>query len=146
MSMMMFKRSLLAFVFSFLFLCACVLPMTSSAADPGGQPPPGNVGGQPPPGNVGGQDSASIMNPLKVGSITGFLKAIIEIVLVFAVPIIVLFIMYAGFLFVTANGEPAQLEKARNALLFAIIGGVIVLGAFLIIDIIEGTITGLTTD
>jgi hypothetical protein len=93
--------------------------------------------------NGSGDSSFSITNPLKVTSIEGFLVAVIEILLVFAIPIIVLYIMYAGFLFVTAGGESSQHEKARNALFFALIGGVIILGAFLIIDIIKGTVDGL---
>ncbi len=96
--------------------------------------------------NGTGNQSFEIKNPLRVDSITEFLVAVIEIILIFATPIIVIYIMYAGFLFVTANGEPDQLEKARNALMFAIIGGVIILGVFLIIEIIQNTLVDIRRD
>lgn len=89
--------------------------------------------------SVGG-GSASLTNPLKATTISGFLLAVVDVILVFALPLIVLYIMYAGFLYVTARGEPGQITTARSALLWAIAGGVIVLGAKLIVSVIEGTI------
>ncbi len=81
-----------------------------------------------------------LTNPLKSDSIESFLLKIIEVILVFALPIIILYIMYAGYLFVTARGETGQIETARTALLYAVVGGVIVLGAQLIIQVVQGTI------
>ena len=48
--------------------------------------------------------------------------------------------MYAGFLFVTANGNESQLTQAKNALLWSVVGGVIALGARLILEVIQGTV------
>lgn len=88
-----------------------------------------------------GGGSGCLENPLKSDSILEFIEKIIDVLLIFAVPIIVLFIMYAGFLFVTARGSEDQIKKAKHALLWAVVGGVIVLGAKLIISVIKGTIT-----
>jgi len=90
-------------------------------------------GGSP----VSGQ---SLQNPLKSQSITEFLLTIIEVLLIFALPIIVLFIMYAGFLYVTARGDETKIKKAHAALTWSIVGGVIVLGAELIINVIQETV------
>jgi hypothetical protein len=129
------------FVFLMLSMYFFLMPsLLSFAADANTSGQDSNTTGSDP---NPGQPAGSITNPLKVTSIEGFLVAVIEILLVFAIPIIVLYIMYAGFLFVTAGGESSQHEKARNALFFALIGGVIILGAFLIIDIIKGTVDGL---
>ena len=98
-------------------------------------PNPGTTGGTPPP-------TGSLINPLKVDNLVKFIEQIIDVILIFAVPIIVLFIMYAGFLYVTAAGNPGKIEHANSALLYAVIGGVIVLGANLIIKVIQGTIDG----
>lgn len=46
-----------------------------------------------------------------------------------ATALIVLMIVWAGILFLTANGEPDKVSKARQAALWAIIGGVVVLSA-----------------
>lgn len=94
------------------------------------------------PGNTQkGGDSTRLENPLKVQSVEEFIIKIIDVLLVFALPIIILYIMYAGFLFVTAKGDSGQISTARSALLWAVVGGVIVLGAQIIISVIQGTIT-----
>ena len=85
--------------------------------------------------------SRELKNPLKSKSIEEFLLKIIDVLLVFALPIIVLYIMYAGYLFVTAQGDSGQISTARSALLWAVVGGVIVLGARVIVAVIQGTIT-----
>ncbi len=84
-----------------------------------------------------------LVNPIVSKDITEFLFKIIDILLVFAIPIIVLFIMYAGYLFVTARGDEGQISTAKSALTWAVIGGVIVLGAKLIFEIIKGTVAAL---
>jgi len=86
--------------------------------------------------------STELKNPLKSQSIEEFLLKIIDVLLVFALPIIVLYIMYAGYLFVTAQGDSGQISTARSALLWAVVGGVIVLGARVIVAVIQGTIQG----
>jgi hypothetical protein len=77
---------------------------------------------------------------LEFDSISGFLLAILDILLIFALPIIIFFIIYAGFLFVTARGDTTKIATARSALTWAVIGGVIVLGATLLVDVIQGTV------
>lgn len=82
-------------------------------------------------------------NHLKVEKVQDALVLIIDILLTFALPLIVLYIMYAGYLFVTAQGNPGEVTKARTALLWAVVGGVIVLGAKIIIGVIQTTATAL---
>ncbi len=102
-------------------------------------------------GSGGITGTKSLINPIsctpgaqaKGECFAEFLLKIIEILLVFAVPLIVIFIMYAGYLFVTAAGNTEQLSTARTALLWAVVGGVIVLGARVILEIIQGTVAGL---
>lgn len=106
-----------------------------------GTNPTGLQGKNPKPGSV--TDTRGLTNPLKAKSIGQLFADIIQVIIIFATPIIVLFIMYAGFLYVTARGNADQIKKAHSALLWAIIGGVILLGAELIIRVIEGTVQGL---
>ena len=51
--------------------------------------------------------------------------------------------MYAGFLYTTARGNVSQIEQAHAALLWALIGGVVVLGAKVIVEVVQGTVEGL---
>jgi hypothetical protein len=50
---------------------------------------------------------------------------------------------YAGFLFVKARGNEKDLQTAKDALLYALIGGAILLGAYVIAQAIQGTIDAL---
>lgn len=91
-------------------------------------------------GGEGVAKSVGLQNPLKAKSITEFLLNIIEVILVFATPIIVFFIILAGFQYVIARGNPTKIETASRALLYAVIGGVLILGAFVILEVIKGTV------
>ncbi len=81
----------------------------------------------------------TLTNPLKSNSIEEFLLKIIDILLIFALPLIILYIMYAGYLFVTAQGNPGKVTEARTALLWAVVGGVIVFGAKIIVTVVQNT-------
>ena len=85
---------------------------------------------------------SGLMNPLRseYDTIPKLLLAIVEIILIFAVPVIIFFIIYGGFLFVTARGDTSQLEKARTTLTWAVVGGVVVLGAKALVDVIQATV------
>ena len=102
--------------------------------------PPGST---VPPGSTGINNSVSIANPLQSTTILEFLARIIDILLIFALPIIVFFIIFAGFKFVTAHGNESEITVAKTALTWAVVGGVIILGARLIITVIQGTISAL---
>jgi Type IV secretion system pilin len=84
--------------------------------------------------------SVVLENPLKVGSIAELLEAILNIVIVLATPIIVFFIIYSGFLYVTARGNAEQIKQASNALLYAVIGGVVIIGSVAIATIVKNLV------
>ena len=83
----------------------------------------------------------SINNPLgSVDDIPSFIKAVITAVLYIGVPIVALAIIYTGFLFVSAQGNSEKLTKAKKALLYTLIGAVLLLGAFVIANAIQSTV------
>jgi len=90
-----------------------------------------------------GGSSAELTNPLDstISTIPDFFRVLVEIILVFAIPFIVFFIIYAGFLYVTAQGNPEKIQKAHAALLYALIGGMLILGANVLLTIITNTVT-----
>lgn len=88
--------------------------------------------------------SIKLKNPLEFDTIPDLLVAILNVVIVIAVPIIVLFIIYAGFLYVTARGNAEQVKTATRALTYAIIGGVLILGAVAIAEIIGNVVDEFT--
>lgn len=91
-------------------------------------------------------ETVTIRNPLdpSISSIPALFQAIIDILLVFAIPFIVFFIIYSGFLYVSARGNAETIGKAHMALLYALIGGVLILGANVLLTVITGTVTDIT--
>lgn len=77
----------------------------------------------------------------KLSCLPALFQNIVTTALMFAGIVALFFIMYAGIKFITSSGDPKQLEPARKTLTFAILGLVIVLLAFFIIDVI-GFLTG----
>ena len=77
---------------------------------------------------------------LPFDNLQDLIVAILRIFVTIATPIIVLFIIYAGFKYVTAQGNAQQVQEATRALTNAIIGAVLILGAVAISEIIANTI------
>jgi len=94
---------------------------------------------------AGGQTSqvVTIQNPLKYTSIDAIVKALIDVIEYIGAIACALWIIWAGFLYVKAQGKPEALTDANKTLLHAIIGTAIILGAGAILTIIQSTITSI---
>jgi hypothetical protein len=93
-------------------------------------------------GSTGGTET--LQNPLGgIDSICKLVNALLKAVMIIGVPIAVLFIVWAGFMFVLAQGNSEKLTKARSNFLYVIIGVGIFLGASLIASVIINTLTQL---
>lgn len=106
--------------------------------------PPSSTGPLTPPSSSGGVTPVTITNPL--GDIKDFptlIKKLFEAILPIGVSIAVLFIVWAGFKFVWAQGKPEELKQARNNFLYTIIGIGIFLAAWSISIVVSNTIRGL---
>lgn len=84
--------------------------------------------------------SCAVTNPLNVNSFPDLINKVLQGVLVIAVPVIILFIVYSGFLFVTARGDTVKLATARLNFFYVIIGSIVLLGAMAIASIVANTI------
>lgn len=85
--------------------------------------------------------SKSFENPIgAIPTITDLLVAILNVVIVIATPIIVFFLIYAGFMYVTARGNPEKIKVASQALMYGIIGGVVILGSVAIMEIVKNLV------
>lgn len=86
-----------------------------------------------------------LTNPLgkNVDSFEKLIEIIATIAAKVGIPIAAIFIIYSGLLFVTARGNEEQLKKAKKTLTWALIGTAILLGAWVIADIINTTVTSL---
>jgi hypothetical protein len=88
--------------------------------------------------------TTKIVNPLgETSSIPKLIHDILEGAVKIGMPIVVLAIVYCGFLFVSAQGKPESIEKAKSALLYTLIGAAILLGSWAIAQLIVDTVKGL---
>ncbi len=85
-------------------------------------------------------EEVTLENPLRVDSLEDLLVAILNIFITLMIPVIVFFIIFAGFKYVTAQGNPGKIEEATTTLTYAIIGGVLILAAVAIAEIIKNTV------
>jgi hypothetical protein len=116
--------------FAIVFMFALIIPFAFIGAAPSTTDAPGvNI-------------NAKIQNPLgdNMDTVPKFIEAIINIVLIVGIPLLVLAIIYAGFLFVKAQGNSGELEIAKRTLLYTVIGGALLLGAFVIANAIGKTV------
>ncbi len=97
---------------------------------------------EPKLGGSGGSAS-KISNPIGAETIQQLLTAILKIVVAIGAPIIVFFIIYAGFKFVTAQGNEGKIREARDFLMWTLVGAVILLGAEVLARVLESTINQL---
>lgn len=90
-------------------------------------------------------------NPLNSGEcapngdcLMNFLGKILEFVIRIGTVVVVLMLVYVGFLFVTAQGEPGKITTARQALLWTVVGALILLGSQVIAMGIKATVQALS--
>jgi len=99
------------------------------------------------PGIVSAQINIKLKSPLgEVNSVEEVLVALLNAFIIIATPIVVLYIIYAGFLYVTARGNAEQTKQATTALTYAVIGGVILIGAVAISEILANIVGAFTNE
>ncbi len=92
-------------------------------------------------------EPGKICNPLAgkgIGTVQDFIRVLLEGVLKIGIPVVALAIIYCGFLFVTAVGNSEKIKKAREALIYTLIGAAILLGSWAIAKLIAETVTSLS--
>ena len=72
------------------------------------------------------------------GNDAGIIKSVLMPVYFWAGVVAVIVIIVAGFMYTISGGDPAKLTRAKNAILGAVIGLVVVLLAFGITSIVLG--------
>ena len=75
-----------------------------------------------------------------IHSLPEFIQSVLHILLQIGVPVATFFILYSGFLFLTAQGNDTKLTSAKNAFLWAVIGTAVLFGSWLLANAIVGTI------
>jgi hypothetical protein len=123
-------------IFAYALMTLLFLPTLSSvviAADP-----PAGAGG------AGPSAAVTIENPLGNITLETLLEKIMDIVTIFGSIVVVFFIIYSGFKFVTARGNEGEITKAKEMFYATIIGAAILLGANVIAKVVVGTVESTT--
>ena len=89
----------------------------------------------------------TINNPLKsdYDTFPKFVAMVTETAVKILIPFVVLAFVYAGFLFIKAQGNPETLKEAKSALWWSVIGAFILLGASAFASIIGDTVSTITS-
>lgn len=88
--------------------------------------------------------ATGLCNPLQFSDIQSFIAGALKALVQIALPIIALFIVYSGFLFVSARGNAEQIKTAKRNFVYVVIGTLLILGAWELSTIIGGTVSQLT--
>jgi hypothetical protein len=95
--------------------------------------------------------AATINNPVRLtnplgstNTLAGFItKLLNEVVVPIGSVVLVLALIYCGFLFVVAQGNDSKLKEAKTAFFYTMIGGAVLLGASVLSSVVENTINSL---
>lgn len=84
-----------------------------------------------------------IPNPINACTFSDLVRDFTQIILEIGLPLAALFIILAGFQFVTAQGNAEKIKKARQTLTWTIIGAAVIIGARVIAEAVVNFAKGL---
>lgn len=88
--------------------------------------------------------SAQLTSPISTPTFSAFVALVLKTAVDILMPFVVLAFIWSGFLFVRAQGNPTELETAKSAIYWSIIGAFILMGAWGFAEIIGTTVSTLT--
>ena len=92
---------------------------------------------------LAGADEIKINNPLgETSTVPELLAKIMEFIRKIALAVAPIFIIIAGYLFITAMGDPEKITKAKKTILWTLIGLLVILMAEMIADSVVEAIKG----
>ena len=83
-----------------------------------------------------------------VSQIQSFIQSVIQVLVTLAGLVSVGFFVWGGFGYITSSGNPESLDRSKKTILYSAVGLAIVLGAFVLSNIVTqlaGTAFGTTT-
>jgi hypothetical protein len=93
-----------------------------------------------------GQDRFGLGDAQATGLTTGDLRVsilnVIRVLLGFLGIIAVILIIYGGFIYMTAAGDPSKIEKAKKIITNAVVGAVIIMSSFIIVSFVINALQG----
>jgi len=146
-------KKFLNIIFAGVFLFFVAAPVTAVAVPTQASAGPSCEGrflGIPPWYRGLTNDACGIKSPNDVGGISNFIWIIvlngIEMALVLTAYIALFFILYGGFLLITAAGNPSTIQNGQKSILNAVIGLIIAMASIAITNFVFGIFGSATTN
>ena len=91
------------------------------------------------------QERARLESPLNsnISTIPQFIEGFLRAIVIIALPLITVFIVYAGFKYIAARGNASKISDAHENFKWVIIGSVLILSAWILATLIGGTVSQL---
>ncbi len=146
------KSILASVLFCILFFAGCaifpvynhVIAQSTTIGDPGQKKTTIGDPGKPNPidENTDISDQFQLKNPVGSGSVDmrAVLDKILNAIIRLLSPVLVLMLVYSGYLFVVGRGNTEKITDAKRTLSYTLIGTVIVVAASAIAHVLENTI------
>ena len=78
------------------------------------------------------QINYTIDNPIRANDFKEVVLAFARLLVQIGIPLATIFIVFAGFKFVTARGDPKGIEEAKKMLFWTLVGAAVIIGAYAI--------------
>lgn len=88
---------------------------------------------------------AQFSNPLSSPAIVGMVESLVRGVIYVGTPGVIALLVWTGFLFVSAQGNPEGLSKARGMFLKVVLGGLLLFSLWAIAVLVGSTVGALST-
>lgn len=85
----------------------------------------------------------ALQNPLNAPDLQGLISEILGYVVSIGTILLTLILVFVGFQYVMARGNPEKVQSAHQALLWTIVGGLLLLGASALSAAISATVQAL---
>ena len=86
--------------------------------------------------------SLDVKSPLQYHNLMELANSIVNILVWVAFAVLTISILYAGFMFIGSGGDTTKIKKAKDALVYTLVGLLIILFSKFIIAIIKGVFSG----
>ena len=86
--------------------------------------------------------SLDVKSPLQYHNLMELANSIVNILVWVAFAVLTISILYAGFMFIGSGGDTTKIKKAKDALVYTLVGLLIILFSKFIIAIIKGVFNG----
>ncbi len=103
----------------------------------------GSVTGPSAPVSTCSNGNCSLTNPFTASDFPTLIGKLLDVVIKVGGILAFFFIIYAGFMFVTAGGDEGKIKTARTTFVSVIIGTAIVLGSKAILELLTNTTNGI---